>query len=143
MNNWSPVFFISLEKGESKDWCALLDIKVGEQHNMRESWTEKTERAGHSDNKPDMFLQVSKSEYEASISLKEGMNGGNLLALHPNGTVGVSGVYGKGLLAPIQFLPIDKDQSTWNLSKCLLLPTKTMSSQKFPEKAGDHWPPLV
>lgn len=128
MNNWLPVFFISLEKGESKDWCVPLDIEVGEQCNMRESWAEKTERVGYSDNELDMFLQVSKSEYEVSISLKEGMSGGNLLVLHANGIVGVSGVYGKGLLAPVQFLPIDKDQSIWNLSKCLLSPTKTMSS---------------
>ena len=79
---------------------------------MRESWAEKTERVGYSDNKPDMFLQVNKNEYKVSISLKGGMSGGNLLVLHPNGTVGVSGIYRKGLLAPIQFLPIDKDQST-------------------------------
>ena len=58
-------------------------------------------RAGHSDNKPDVFLQVNKSEYEASISFKEGISGENLLALHPNRMVGVSSVYRKGLLVPV------------------------------------------
>ena len=78
---------------------------------MRESWTEKTERAGCNNDKPDVFLQVNKSEYEISISLEGGMGDRNLLVLHPNGTVGVSGVYEKGLLAPVQFLPINKDYS--------------------------------
>ena len=132
-----------MEKGESKDWCAPLDIKVREQHDMRESWAEKTERVGHSDNKLDVFLQVNKSEYEVSISLKGGMSGGNLLVLHPNGMVGVSGAYGKGLLVPVQFLPINKDLPVWNLSKHLLPPVKTMSGYKFPGKVVACWPPLV
>ena len=142
-NNWLPVFFISLEKEESKDWCAPLDVKVREQHNMRESWAEKTERMGHSDNKPDMFLQVNKSEYKVSISFEGGISGENLLALHPNGTIRVSGAYGKGLLAPMQFLPINKDLPVWNLSKHLLPSVKTMSGHKFPGKAAACWPPLV
>ena len=102
---------------------------------MRESWAEKTERAGHSDNKPDVFLQVNKSEYKVSISFKGEISGENLLALHPNGTVRVSGVYEKGLLAPVQFLPINKDLPVWNLSNHLLPSVKIMLGHKFPEKA--------
>ena len=68
---------------------------------MRESWAEKTQRAGHSNNKLDMFLQVNKSEYEVSISFEEGINSENLLALHPNRTVRVSDAYRKGLLVPM------------------------------------------
>ena len=30
-NNWSPIFFIGLKKGENKDWCVPLDIKIREQ----------------------------------------------------------------------------------------------------------------
>ena len=132
-----------MEKGESKDWCAPLDVEVREQCNMRESWAEKIERTGHSDNKPDMFLQVNKSEYEVSISFEGGMSGENLLVLHPNGTIRVSGVYEKGLLVPMQFLPINKDLPAWNLSKCLLPPIKIMLGCKFPRKAVACWPPLV
>ena len=69
-----------------------------------------------------------------SISFKEEMSGENLLVLHLNGTVGVSGVYGKGLLVPMQFLPINKDLPAWNLSKCLLPSVKMMLGYKFPGK---------
>ena len=110
---------------------------------MRESWAEKMKRAGHSDNKPDMFLQVNKSEYEASIFFEEGISGENLLMLHSNGTVRVSDVYEKGLLVPVQFLPINKDLPAWNLSKCLLSPVKIMLGCKFPRKAAACWPSLV
>ena len=85
-----------------------------------------------------MFLQVNKSEYKVSISFKGEISGENLLALHPNGTVRVSGVYEKGLLAPVQFLPINKDLPVWNLSKCLLLSIKIMSGYKFPRKAAAY-----
>ena len=78
-----------------------------------------------------------------SISFKGGMSGKNLLALHLNGIVGVSSTYRKGLLAPVQFLPINKDLPVWNLSKHLLPPVKPISGHKFPGKAAACWPPLV
>ena len=120
-----------------------LDVEVREQYDVRESWAEKMQRVGHSDNEPDVFLQINKSEYEVSISFKEEMSGENLLVLHLNGTVGVSGVYGKGLLVPMQFLPINKDLPAWNLSKCLLPSVKMMLGYKFPGKVVAYQPPLV
>lgn len=55
-NNWLPIFFIRMKKEESKDWCALLNIEVREQHNLKESWVKKTQRTGHDKNEPDIFL---------------------------------------------------------------------------------------
>ena len=120
-----------------------LDVEVREQYDVRESWAEKMKRVGHSNNKPDVFLQVNKSEYKVSISFKGEISGENLLMLHSNGTVRVSDVYEKGLLVPVQFLPINKDLPAWNLSKCLLPPIKIMLGCKFPRKAAACWPPLV
>ena len=33
-----------------------LDVEVREQYDVRESWAEKMQRVGHSDNEPDVFL---------------------------------------------------------------------------------------
>ena len=103
---------------------------------MRESWAEKMKRVGHSNNKPDAFLQVNKSKYKMSISFKGGISSENLLVLHPNRTVKVSDMYRKGLLVSVQFLPINKDLPIWNLSKCLLPPIKIILGYKFSGKAA-------
>ena len=59
----------------------------------------------------DLFTEIICKEYENHFSTARGIKDRKLLALHPHGTLGFTGMYGASLIYPIQFIPVLKASS--------------------------------
>lgn len=142
-NTWSPVFLVGMTKGESEEWCGPLDVDTENPKQLEESWNNIVERTGAEESQQDAFLTVAKEEYEARLSPGGGMSHDKLFAVHPNGAIGFSGMYGAALMFPVQFVPAADSKSARKWARSLQPPPKTMSGRKFLASAAGRWPPLV
>ena len=88
-------------------------------------------------------MAVSGERFKAEVNPNASSGGDELLAFHPSATVGLTGMYGAGLLIPVQFSPVVDSVDPRKRAMKMQPPTKVGSGQKYPMGAGGRWASLT
>lgn len=86
-------------------------------------------------------MAVSGERFKAEVNPDASSGGDELLAFHPSATVGLTGMYGAGLLISVQFSPVVDSVDPRKWATNMQPPTKVGSGH--PMGAGGRWASLT
>lgn len=142
-NHWSPVFLLKIRDGEDKKWCTMLKVGIGNPMELSEHWKEMCDEEGADEKDPELFMSVSASRYEAEINMRGTFSPDEVVGVHPCAAMGITGMYGSGLIFPVVFTPVEDNADPRKWATRLQPPTRAASGQPTPLGAAGHWAPLT